>query len=118
MVYSKTCLKRSPPKNVFKTNYRLVSQNAPREYSEILSSFIKLPPVFETFVLYIFEWLFKTGFTVLQSQTNRRNGEEEAPGVQDTDEDTGINLFVSLAIRVQAGFLQSNKTCIRNIKLR
>ena len=39
-------------------------QNAPREHSAILLTFIKLPFVFETFVLSIFEWLLKTGFTV------------------------------------------------------
>ena len=41
-------------------------QNAPREHSAILSTFIKLPFVFKTFVLSIFEWLLKTGFTVNQ----------------------------------------------------
>ena len=39
-------------------------QNAPREHSAILSTFIKLPFVFRTFVLSIFEWPLKTGFTV------------------------------------------------------
>ena len=39
-------------------------QNAPREHSAILSTFIKLPFVFKTFVLSIFEWPLKTGFTV------------------------------------------------------
>ena len=43
-----------------------VLQNAPREHSAILSTFIKLPFVFKTFVLptCIFEWPLKTGFTV------------------------------------------------------
>ena len=36
-----------------------------REHSVILSIFIKLPVVIETFVLSIFEWPFYTGFTVL-----------------------------------------------------
>ena len=36
-----------------------VLQNAPREHSAILSTFIKLP-----FVLVIFEWPLKTDFTV------------------------------------------------------
>ena len=35
------------------------------EHSEILLTFIKLPFVFKTFVLSIFEWPLKTGFTVL-----------------------------------------------------
>ena len=39
-------------------------QNAPREHSAILSSFIKLQFVFKTFVLSIFEWPLKTGFIV------------------------------------------------------
>ena len=39
-------------------------QNAPREHSAILLTFIKLPFVFNTFVLTIFEWLLKIGFTV------------------------------------------------------
>ena len=39
-------------------------QNAPREHSAILSTCIKPPPVFKTFVLSIFEWSLKTGFTV------------------------------------------------------
>ena len=39
-------------------------QNAPREHSAILLTCIKLPPVFKTFILPIFEWLLKTGLTV------------------------------------------------------
>ena len=34
------------------------------EHSVILSTFIKLPLVIKIIVLYIFEWLFYTGFTV------------------------------------------------------
>ena len=37
----------------------------PLEHSAILSTFIKLPVVFKTFVLSIFEWPFYTGFTVI-----------------------------------------------------
>ena len=37
----------------------------PREHFTILSTFIKLQFVFKTFVLSIFEWLLKTGFTVV-----------------------------------------------------
>ena len=40
-----------------------VLQNAPREHSAILLTFIKLPVVIKTFVLSIFEWPFYTGFT-------------------------------------------------------
>ena len=38
-----------------------------REHSAILSTFIKLPFVIKIFVLSIFEWLFYTGFTVINS---------------------------------------------------
>ena len=41
-----------------------VLQNAPVEHSEILSTCTKLPHVFKTFVLLIFEWPLKTGSTV------------------------------------------------------
>ena len=46
-------------------------QNAPREHSAILSTFIKLPFDFKTFVLSIFEWPLKIGFTVLSIFTNQ-----------------------------------------------
>ena len=36
-----------------------------REHSAILSSFIKLPFVIKIFILSIFEWPLKTGFTVV-----------------------------------------------------
>ena len=36
------------------------------EHSAILSTFIKLPFVIKIFLLSIFEWLFYTGFTVIQ----------------------------------------------------
>ena len=44
-----------------------VLQNAPREHSAILSTFIKLPFVFKTFVLSIFEQSLTAGFTVSYS---------------------------------------------------
>ena len=44
-----------------------ILQNAPREHSAILSTFIKLQFVFTTFVLSNFEWPLKTGFTVIIS---------------------------------------------------
>ena len=43
-------------------------QNAPREHSAILSTFIKLPFIIKIFVLSIFEWPFYTGFTVQRHQ--------------------------------------------------
>ena len=36
------------------------------EHSAILSTFIELPYAIKIFVLYIFEWLLSTDFTVLQ----------------------------------------------------
>ena len=39
-----------------------------QEHSAILSTFIELPFVIKTFVLSIFEWLLKTGFTVGSGQ--------------------------------------------------
>ena len=47
------------PKYVFKTDNHLMV-----EHSVILSTCTKLPPVFKTFVLSIFEWSLKTGFTI------------------------------------------------------
>ena len=70
--YSKTHLKRplkKKTKNCFSRpiiDYRRskVLQNALREHSAILSTFIKLPFVIKIFVLSIFEWPLETGFTV------------------------------------------------------
>ena len=47
-------------------------QNAPKEHSAILLTFIKLLFVFKTFVLSIFKWPLKTSLTVLYiySHTN------------------------------------------------
>ena len=70
--YIKTYLKR-PPKKKTKNWFSRpiiaycrskVLQNAPSKHSAILLTFIKLPFVFKTFILSIFEWLLKTGFTV------------------------------------------------------
>ena len=56
------------PKYVFNTDNRLyrskVLQNAPMEHSAVLLTFSKLPPGFKTFILSIFEWQLKTGYTV------------------------------------------------------
>ena len=41
-----------------------ILQNALVEHSAILLTCTKLPLVFKTFVLSIFEWPLKTGFTV------------------------------------------------------
>ena len=63
--YSKTCLKR-PLKKKTKSGFsrmqvKIISEE---EHSAILSTFIKLPFATKTFVLSIFEWPPKTGFTV------------------------------------------------------
>ena len=74
--YSKTCVKRPLSKRYifFKTDYRLmqvksIAECSKGEHSAILSTFIKLPFVINTFVLTfvlsIFKWPFYTGFTVL-----------------------------------------------------
>ena len=64
-MYSKTCVNRPLLKDrklVFKTNYSLMQVQG--SILQILSTFIKLPFVIKIFVLFIFEWLFYTGFTV------------------------------------------------------
>ena len=48
----------------FKTDYRLMQVKSIREHSAVLSTFIKLPFVIKIFVLSIFEWPLRTGFTV------------------------------------------------------
>ena len=56
-------------KLVFKTIYRLMQVKRIEECSRgafcNTSTFIKLPFVIKIFVLSIFEWPFKTGFTVM-----------------------------------------------------
>ena len=47
-----------------------VKSNAEREHSAIHLSYIKLPFVLKTFVLSIFEWSLKTGFTVIHVKTD------------------------------------------------
>ena len=49
-----------------------VLQNAPREHSAIFLSFIKLPFIIKIFVLSIFEWPLKTGFTVYLLLVSRK----------------------------------------------
>ena len=53
---------------VFKTDFHLMqikstAECSKGEHSAILSTFIKLPVVFKTFVLSNFEWPFYTGLT-------------------------------------------------------
>ena len=72
--YSETCLTRPLKKTKIGFQYQL-SLNAgqkycrmlPLKHSAILLTFIKLPFVIKTFVLPIFEWPLKTGFTVFKS---------------------------------------------------
>ena len=61
---SLAAIQKKDQKLVIKTDYRLMQVQSIAECSEILSTFSKLPSVFKTFVLSIFEWLLKTGFTV------------------------------------------------------
>ena len=51
-----------------------VLQNAPVEHSAILLTCTKLPPVFKTYVLSIFEWPLKTSFTVFCVSSSRCHG--------------------------------------------
>ena len=56
------------PKCGFKTDYRFMQVKSIAEcpkHSAILSTFINLPFAIQTFVLSIFEWPLKTGFTVI-----------------------------------------------------
>ena len=72
MKYSKTCLKRPLKKKTIIGFQYLLSLNAGQKYckmlqgehSAILSTFVKLHFVIKIFVLSIFEWPLKTGFTV------------------------------------------------------
>ena len=67
-MYSKLVLSghsKRRPKLVFKIDYRLMQfKGIEVEHSAILLTFIKLPFVIKIFVLSIFEWPLKTGFTV------------------------------------------------------
>ena len=71
--YSKTCLKRSLKRKTKIGFQDQLSLNAGQKYCRmlqgehcaILSTFIKLPFVIKTFVLSVFVWPLKTGFTVL-----------------------------------------------------
>ena len=70
--YSKTCLKQTLSKRPNIGFQDQLSCNEDQmycrmllgEHSAILSTFIKLPFVIKIFVLSIFEWPLKTGFTV------------------------------------------------------
>ena len=72
LVYSKTCLKRALKKKTKIGFQDRISLNAGQKYcrmlqgehSAIFSTFIKVPFVINIFVLSIFEWPLKTGFTV------------------------------------------------------
>ena len=63
--YSKICLKR-PLKRRPKIE---ISRQKTVEHSVVLLTCIALPHGFKTFVLSIFEWPLKTGFTVQCMQT-------------------------------------------------
>ena len=81
-MYSKTCLKRSLSKKTkigFEDQLSLnVGQKYCRmlqwEHSAIRSTFIKLLFDIKIFVLSIFEWPLKKGFTVFDGQTNEQKG--------------------------------------------
>ena len=72
-MYSKTCLRRplsKRPKIGFQDQLllnagQMYCRMLQGEHSAIRSTFIKLPFVIKIFVMSIFEWPLKTGFTVL-----------------------------------------------------
>ena len=74
LTYSKTCVKQplsKRPKIVFQDQLHVLLNAGQKhcrmlqgEHSAILSTFIKLPFIVNTFVLTIFEWPFYTDFTV------------------------------------------------------
>ena len=53
--------------NLCLLSHLIAANTCKGEYSAILSTFIKLPFVIKTFVLSVFEWPLKTGFTVPKS---------------------------------------------------
>ena len=84
--YSKTCVKQplsKRPKNGIQDRLLLNAgqkccRMLPLEHSAILSTFMKLPAVINTFILSIFEWQFYKGFTVCVS-----NIFKIGPGIQE-----------------------------------
>ena len=85
-MYSKTCLKRLLSK-ITKMGFQdQLLLNAGQKYcrmlqgehSAILSTCIELPHGFKTFVLSIFEWPLKTGFTVVFTREIGHIGGDQA----------------------------------------
>ena len=72
------------------------------EHSAILLTFIKLPFVIQIFVLSIFEWPLKTGFTVFVSA--ERGEEITLYKIVAKSEDKTLNLLI---LRQMAAFLTS-----------
>ena len=66
--YSRTCLKqplKEKTKNLFSRQFiAYYRSKGPLEHCAILFTFIKLPFDIKIFVMSIFEWQLKTGFTV------------------------------------------------------
>ena len=77
-LYSKTCLKRPlerRQKFLLKTDYHLMQVKSIAEcleHSAMISTFIYLPIVFNTFVLSIFEWPLKTSLTVYENTSRSK----------------------------------------------
>ena len=70
-MYSKTCLKRPLKKKAEIGVQDHLSLNAGQKYCRMLQDLHhKLPFVFKTFVLSIFEWPLKTGFTKVVFRIN------------------------------------------------
>ena len=78
--YTVTCLKgplKSRPKYRFSRQIitlckSKVLQNPPMQHFAVLSTCIKIPHGFETFVLSIFELRLKTGFNVVNKKASKK----------------------------------------------
>ena len=70
LLYIKNCLKWPLKKKTQIGFQDRLSLNAGQKYCRMLSTFIKLPFVIKIFVLSIFKWPLKTGFTVYSYMEN------------------------------------------------
>ena len=95
-----------------------VLQNAPR-HSVILSAFIKLPFAIKTFVLSIYEWLLKTGFTVYGYQ--KKNSPTKYAFLKAFNRfcsgfifcTFGLNIFIQPCLYILIYTIYTNKVRIR-----
>ena len=99
--YSKTCLKRPLKKNTkIGFQYR-VSLNAGQKYSAILSTFFKLPFSIKTFVLSIFEWPLRTGFTVQHNSRLSLNAGQKYCRLLQVEHSSILSTFIKLPFSIK-----------------